>query len=111
MNALWQAREQSKWFAGLKSVIATRLRNASAWQGARSPVHRGDRSTLSAFVRWPGGGFLCLLRSDTDLFQERLDVLFPAKEILDGKVDITTIAQLLNFAATFRARLFIAVTV
>src|SRR5437016_13482777 len=66
---------------------------------------------LSAFVRWAGRSFLCLLRADTDLFQERLDGLFPAEELLDGNVDLARIARLVDFAAQFRAGLFIEVTV
>src|SRR5437879_13570578 len=66
---------------------------------------------LSAFVRRTGGSFLCLLRADTDLFQERLDGLFPAEELLDRNVDLTRIARLVNFAAQFHAGLFIEVTV
>src|SRR5438132_11721921 len=73
--------------------------------------HRRDRSALSAFVRWPGWGFLCILRADTDLFQERLDGLFPAEELLDRNVDLTRIARLVNFAAQFHAGLFIEITV
>src|SRR5216117_2589381 len=72
---------------------------------------RGDRSTLSAFVRWPGGSFLRLLRADADLFQERLDGLFPAEEFLDGNVYLARIAHLVNFATQFHAGLFIEVTV
>src|SRR2546427_10753567 len=72
---------------------------------------RGDSSTLSAFVRWTGRSFLGLLRADADLLQERLDGLFPAKELLDGNIDLARIAHLVNFATQFRAGLFIEVTV
>src|SRR5437867_10901881 len=68
---------------------------------------RGDGSTLSAFVRWPGRSFLGLLRADADLFQERLDRLFPAEELLDGNVYLARIAHLVNFATLFHAGLLI----
>src|SRR6266480_5506571 len=79
--------------------------------GSTLRSRRGDSSTLSAFVRWTGRSFLCLLRSDADLLQERLDGLFPAKEFLDGNVYLARIAHLVNFAAQFHAGLFIEVTV
>src|SRR5205809_7039761 len=66
---------------------------------------------LSAFVRWTGRSYDGLLRADTDLFQERLVGLFPAKELLDGNNDLAPIAHLVNFAAQFHAGLFIEVTV
>src|SRR2546423_168183 len=67
--------------------------------------------TSSPFLRRPGGRFLFLLRSDADLFQERLDRLFAAKEFLDGGVDVARIPRFVNFATQSQPGLLIEVTI
>src|SRR5436190_10565999 len=66
---------------------------------------------LSAFLRRPRRGFLFVLWTDADLFQERLYRLLAAEKFLDGNVYITRIAWLVNFAAQFHAGLFIEIAV
>src|SRR5438094_130890 len=84
-------------FITYADVVAAFVSNAEHNTGAliQAPLQ------LSAFLRWPGRRFLFVLRPDADFFQERLNRLFPAEEFLDGYVDVTQIAWLVNFAAQF----------
>src|SRR5438876_3171369 len=100
-------------FITYADVVAAFVSNAEhntgaligAWYKVQAPLQ------LSAFLRWPGGRLLFVLWADADFFQERLNRLFPAEEFLDGYVDVTQIAWLVNFAAQFHAGLFVEVAV
>src|SRR5207247_5762368 len=66
---------------------------------------------LAALLRGPGGRFRFLLWSNADLFQERLDRLFPPEKLLDGDVHIARIARLVNFAAQSQTGLLVEVII
>src|SRR5438876_496077 len=65
----------------------------------------------AALLRGPGWRFRFLLWSYADLFQERLDRLFPPQELLDGDVHIARIAWFVNFATQSQTGLFVEVTI
>src|SRR5438128_8363698 len=65
----------------------------------------------AALLRGPGGRFRFLLWSYADLFQERLDRLFPPEELLDGDVHIARIAWLVNFVTQSQTSLLVKVTI
>ena len=67
-------------------------------------------SNSPAFLRGTCRRFLFVLWTDADLFQEWLNRLFAAEELLDGNRNVSRFAGLVNFAAQFHTGLFVKVT-